>query len=372
MDSRERMLLALNHREPDRVPIDLSSRSSAIEKEAYDDLKKYLGFDRKTEMFIRAHAEVDEEILELFGVDTRYVRDIPDDSWLVKGEDHIFMDAWGVPWRKPKGSYYYDIERFIYSEINREDIDRIQWPVLLTDESIEKMRKKAEQLHEKTQKSIFTDVLGAGIFESAWYMRGFEKFMMDLVLDEGFSRAYLDKILEKQIEAYGKLLDAIGMYIEGVLITDDLAMQDSLLMSPELYRNMIKPYQKELFEFIQSRGVTVVYHTCGAIYPLLEDLVEIGVKILHPVQLSAKGMDAKKLKKEFGDEIVFWGGGCNTQRTLQFGTPQEVKDEVKERLDILAPGGGYVFAAEHCIQPGTPPENIIAMFETVKEYGRYR
>ena len=113
----------------------------------------------------------------------------------------------------------------------------------------------------------------------------------------------MDKILEKQIEAYGKLLDAIGMYIEGVLITDDLAMQDSLLMSPELYRNMIKPYQKELFEFIQSRGVTVVYHTCGAIYPLLEDLVEIGVKILHPVQLSAKGMDAKKLKKEFGDEI---------------------------------------------------------------------
>jgi uroporphyrinogen decarboxylase len=372
MDSRERMSLALNHYEADRVPIDLSSRSSAIEEEAYNDLKKYLGIGGKTELFIRAHAEVDEEILELFGVDTRYVRDIPEDSWQTSGEEHLFIDAWGVPWRKPSSSYYYDIERFIRSEITRDDIDKIQWPTLLTDESIEKMKNKAVQLHEQTRKSIFTDVLGAGIFESAWYMRGFEKFMMDLALDEEFSQAYLDKILELQMEAYGKLLDAIGMYIEGILITDDLAMQDNLLMSPELYRKMIKPYQEKLFEFIQKRGVTVVYHTCGAIYPLLEDLVEIGVKVLHPVQLSAKGMDAKKLKKEFGDRLVFWGGGCNAQKTLQFGTPEEVREEVKQRIDAFAPGGGFVFAPEHCIQPGTPPENIIAMFETAKEYGRYR
>jgi uroporphyrinogen decarboxylase len=372
MDPRERMALALSHREPDRVPVDISSRSSAIEKKAYDDLKKYLGISGETEVFIRSHAEMDEEVLQLFGIDTRYVRDVPAESWESIGEDHLFIDLWGVPWRKQQGSFYYDIARFIHSDITVEDIGSMQWPSLLTDESVGKMKVKAAWQYEQTDKSIFTDVLGSGIFETAWYMRGFEKFMMDMVLDEKFTRAYLDKILEIQMEAYGKLLDAIGMYIEGVLITDDLAMQEGLLMSPELYRENIKPYQKQLFEFIQSRGVAVIYHNCGAIFPLLDDLVEIGVKVLHPVQLSAKGMDAKKLKREFGDRIVFWGGGCNTQHTLQFGTPQEVREEVKERIDMLAPGGGLVFAPEHCIQPGTPPENIIAMFEAVKEYGRYR
>lgn len=372
MDSRERMTLAINHHEADRIPVDISSRSSAIEKESYDDLKKYLGIAGKTDTFIRSHAEIDEDVLELFNIDTRYVRSIPSKSWETNGQDRLFTDQWGVPWRKQKDSYYYDIASFIHSEITREDIQKIHWPVLLTDKAIEEMRNKAANLYVQTEKSIFTDVLGAGIFEGAWYMRGFEKFMMDMALDEKFTRTYLDKILEVLMDAYGKLLDAIGIYLEGILITDDLAMQDSLLMSPDMYRETIKPYQKQLIEFIQSRGVSVIYHTCGAIYPLLDDLVEIGVKVLHPIQLSAKGMDAKKLKKEFGDRIVFWGGGCNTQKTLQFGTPQEVSDEVKARIDVFAPGGGFVFTPEHCIQPGTPPENIIAMFETVKEYGRYR
>lgn len=372
MDSRERMALALNHQEADRIPVDLSSRSSAIEIEAYCDLKQHLGIAGKTEAFIRSHAVLDEKVLELFNVDTRYVRSITPESWKKSGDDYLFTDHWGVPWRKQKDSYYYDIAEFIHSEISVDDINNIKWPAILTDESVEEMREKAAKLHEQTGKSIFTDVLGAGIFEGAWYMRGFEKFMMDMALDEKFTRSYLDKILEIQIEAYERLLDAIGMYIEGVLITDDLAMQDSLLMSPEMYRKTIKPYHKQLIEFIQSKGVVVIYHTCGAIYPLLDDLLETGVKVIHPVQLSAKGMDARKLKKEFGDRLVFWGGGCNTQKTLQFGTPEEVIDEVKERIDIFAPGGGFVFAPEHCIQPGTPPENIIAMFEAVKEFGRYR
>lgn len=372
MNSRERMLLALTHREADRIPVDLSSRSSAIEEKAYNDLKNYLGMTKPTELFIRSHAEIDEEVLDLFNIDTRYVRSIPPDCWEKSPEDYLFTDQWGVPWRKHKDSFYYDIARFIHNEITLDDIHKIKWPVLLSDESIEEMRKKAAQLSGQSEKCLFTDVLGAGIFESAWYMRGFEKFMMDMALDERFTRTYLDKILEIQICAYGKMFDAVGKYLAGVLITDDLAMQDGLLISPDMYREIVKPYQKQLVEFIQSKDVLVIYHTCGAIYPLLNDLVEIGVKVLHPVQLSARGMDAKKLKKEFGDRMVFWGGGCNTQKTLQFGTPQLIKEEVKSRIDIFAPGGGFVFAPEHCIQPGTPPENIIAMFEAVKEFGRYR
>ncbi len=372
MNSRDRMSLALSHKEADRIPVDLSSRSSAIEEEAYNDLKNYLGIDRPTELFIRSHAEPDEEVLEKFNVDTRYVRDIPPESWNKSNGEYIFTDQWGVRWKRKKGSFYYDIASFIHSEITVDDIDKIKWPALLTDESVEAMAKKAAELYYQTDKCLFTDVLGAGIFESAWYMRGFENFMMDMAIDEKFTHAYLNKILELQTSAYEKLLNAIGKYIQGVLITDDLAMQDGLLMSPEMYRKTLKPYQKRLYEFIQSKGVTVIYHTCGAIYPLIDDLLEIGVRVLHPVQLSAKGMDASKLKKEYGDRIVFWGGGCNTQKTLQFGTPMEVREEVKSRISILAPGGGYVFAPEHCIQPGTPPENIIALFEALEEYGRYK
>ena len=372
MNSRERVRAALGHTEGDRIPVDLSSRSSAIELGAYDDLKKYLGIDKKSETFIRAHAVIDEEVLELFGIDTRYIRSVPQNSWRIEGNDRLFIDLWGVPWKKAGNSHYYEISDYIFRDITTDDINKLQWPELITDEMAAEMEAQARELYYSTGYALFTDVLGAGIFESAWYLRGFEQFMVDMALDGEFTKKFLDKILDIQLNAYDKLFKAIGAYLDGVLVTDDLAMQDTLLMSPETYRKILKPYQKQLFEFIQNKGVDVIYHSCGAIYPLLDDLVETGVKILHPVQVSAGGMDPKRLKREYGDRIVFWGGGCDTQRVLQFGTIQEVRDEVKARIEDFAPGGGFIFTPVHCIQPGTPPENIIALFETVKEYGKYK
>lgn len=373
MTSRERIQNVLAHKLPDRVPVDLSGRSSAIEAGAYADLTRHLGIDNEkpAENFIRAHAVVAEEILEMFRVDTRYVRSVPPSSWKNDADGEYFIDSWQVPWKRKEGSHYFDIARFIHQDIEAEDIDRIRWPQLLTDAMADEIAAKARMLSENTQYSVITDTLGSAIFETAWYMRGFEQFLVDMMTDEAFTVRYLNKILALQLEAYDRLLTKAGAFIDAVFITDDLASQDSLLMSNDLYRRVIAPYHKELFSFIRSKGVEVVYHSCGAVYPLLEDLIETGVTVLHPVQLSAKGMDAKALKAEFGNRIVFWGGGCNSQKTLQFGTVREVRDEVRGRLELLAPGGGYVFAPEHCIQPGTPPENIVAMFETVKDYGTY-
>ena len=167
-----------------------------------------------------------------------------------------------------------------------------------------------------------------------------------------------------------KLFAAAGPCLEGVIITDDLATQDNLIVSPEIYRRMIKPYQRRLIEFIHSKGVKVILHCCGAIRALLPDFIEMGVQIIHPVQTSARGMDSRGLKREFGKDLAFWGGGCDTQ-ILQFGSAKEVEEEVKRRIDDFAPGGGFVFTTTHCIQPGTPVENILAMINTVKRYGDY-
>ena len=373
MTSRERMRAAVAHKIPDRVPVDLNGRGSAIEEGAYNDLKNYLGIDADvpTVNFIRSHATISDEILDMFNVDVRYVRSVPSESWRKEGGEEFFFDQWKVPWKKASGSHYFDIDRFIFKDITEDDIDKLSWPELITDCMIADIKKQAKHLHETTDYSIYTDVLGSAIFESAWYLRGFEQFMIDMMVDEGFAAKFLRKVLDLQLDAYGKLLSETAQYIDGIFVTDDLASQESLLMSNELYKKMIQPYQRELIGFIHSKGVNVVYHSCGAISQMLPDLIEAGINMLHPVQLSAKGMDPDILKREYGDKLTFWGGGCNSQKTLQFGSVQEVKDEVKFRLERLASGGGYVFAPEHCIQSGTPPRNIVAMFETVKEFGVY-
>ena len=169
---------------------------------------------------------------------------------------------------------------------------------------------------------------------------------------------------------YDSLLDRMGPYIDTVWITDDVATQTSLLVSPDTYRDLIKPYQRELLACITSRGTEVVFHSCGLIEPLLDDLLEIGVTITHPVQPIEGGMDLRDLKRRYGKELVFWGAGVDTE-LLQNGSAEQVADQIKERLDILAPGGGFVFSPTHCIQPRTPPENIIAMADTLYEYGKY-
>ena len=201
---------------------------------------------------------------------------------------------------------------------------------------------------------------------------GLENFLVALIQEPKFADRFMDRITDIYIESSNNYLDQVGEYLQVFTYWDDVSGQDGWLISPEIYRKFIKPKQARLLQAIKRKtNAKVYYHGCGAVFDLIPDLIELGFDILNPVQVSARGMDTKKLKEEFGKDIVFWGGGVDTQKILPFGNPEEVANEVKRRIDDLAPGGGFVFAAVHNIQAYVPAENIIAMFETALEYGNY-
>jgi uroporphyrinogen decarboxylase len=182
----------------------------------------------------------------------------------------------------------------------------------------------------------------------------------------------LDRLVEWKCAFWERALKEIGHLVDVVIEADDLGGQSRLLMSPKTYRSLIQPRHKKLFSFIKTQAdVKVFYHTCGAVRPLIPDLIDAGIDILNPVQFTAANMNLKELKQEFGRDLVFWGGGVDTQGVLGTGTPEEVKEDVKRNIEALAPGGGFVFATVHDIQANVPPENIIAMWEAWKEHGAY-
>jgi uroporphyrinogen decarboxylase len=195
---------------------------------------------------------------------------------------------------------------------------------------------------------------------------------MDLLADRKLAEALMDRLTEAHIRRFRRYADTIGKYVQVIHVEDDLGMEDRPLLSPALYREAVRPYHARLYSYIKSHcDAYLMLHTDGAVRPLIPDFIEMGVDILNPVQVSAAGMDPQQLKREFGDDIVFWGGGCDTQAVLPFGTPEDVREEVKRRIDHLAPGGGFVFTQIHNVQPHVPPENVVAMFEAAREYGRY-
>ena len=219
---------------------------------------------------------------------------------------------------------------------------------------------------------MVADPVGSGVFEQAWILRGLENFLVDLMLNPSFASALMERIADVHIALWDNYLDAVGEYIQVAVVIDDLGTEESLMMSPDTYRRLVKPVQSRVWSHIKSRTDAALFlHSCGAIAPLIPDLIEIGVDIINPVQVSAKGMDPAQLKQRFGDEIVFWGGGCDTQQVLPYGSADDVRNEVATRVAQLSPGGGFVFCQVHNIQPDVPPENIVAMYQAVADYGRY-
>jgi uroporphyrinogen decarboxylase len=211
------------------------------------------------------------------------------------------------------------------------------------------------------------------VMTQAEWMRGLEQFMMDTVLNRELLEYLMDKILEIQMEMTRRLLEEVGPYADVLVIGDDLSHQGGLTYSPEMYRGLFKPRHRAIVRFLKKHAAEakILYHCCGAAEPLLGDLIEIGVDAYNPVQVSAKGMDdTKKLKALYGRDLTFWGG-IDTQRVLPFGTPGEVKAEVRKRIDDLAGDGGFVLAAVHNLRPEVKPENIVALFESALEYGKY-
>jgi uroporphyrinogen decarboxylase len=383
MTSRERVLQALNHKEPDRVPIDLGATIvSSIVKPAYLELKKYLGMpvgEIKMLDYVQQLPYLDDALMDRFGSDFRMVQlpaaTSPGVDIFEEGDYYAFIDRWGSKLHMPKaGGFYFDWVDFPIKEATMSALDAYQWPRPDPPEINARLGEQAKILYETTDYALVgSAVIGGGIFEQPARVMGLQNFLMALAAEPAFADRLMETITDIYIESCTSYLEYVGPYIQVFTFWDDLTGQNGWIINPATYRKMIKPKHKRLLEAIRKKtDAKVFYHSCGATRGLIPDLIELGFEILNPVQVSAKGMDTRELKKEFGRDIVFWGGGVDTQKVLPFGKPQEVVDEVKHRIDDLAPGGGFVFAAVHNIQAMVPPENIVAAFDTALEYGRSR
>ncbi len=269
-----------------------------------------------------------------------------------------------------KNGYYYDIVDCPLKNASISDLDKYDWPDSYASERTKGLEKEARKLWEETDYAIVANFTGS-IFTHAQQLRGFEAFLMDMLTNQRFAEKLMDRLLEFHLMVAESFFQSVGRYLDVVKLADDVATQNGPLISLELYRKLVKPRQRELISFIKKRtNAKILLHSCGAVYPFVNDFIEIGVAILNPVQVSASGMDTRKLKKEFGDKVVFWGG-IDTQRVLPYGTVQDAENEVRRRIRDLAPGGGYVLSAVHNIQPDVSPENICTMYNAAINCGVY-
>lgn len=381
MNSRERVIAALQHQKPDRVPIDLGSTVvSSIAISTYEALRRHLGLAAtpvRVLEFVQQIAVVDEDVMERFGVDVIPVFANPSSTPAVvhKGPDGTmsFRDDFGAVLRQPPGCHYYDWQEFPLSEPSVEALAAMPWPDPSDPAYYAGLKGAVQALRSRTDKALFGMApCGHDLFNQLFRVRGMENGLMDLLAERDFAEAFLDRLCDTICTAQRRFLTEVGPWLDVHFAADDLAGQNGPLIGPDLYRQLVKPRQARILSTIRNHtSAKIFYHTCGAVTPFLDDLVEIGVDIINPVQVSAAGMDTSALKKRYGSRLSFWGGGCDTQRILPYGTPQEVRSEVMRRLQDLAPGGGFVFNPVHNIQPNVPPENVVAMFDAALEFGRY-
>lgn len=381
MNSRERVRLSLDHKEPDRVPFDLGGTLvTGIHIQAYRRLRDHLGLPTKDEIpladVFQQIVLVDEDVRERLKVDVRHVSPGSSAAYELEikdmGDYTYYYDEWGVGLRMPKrGGFYYDMfDHPLKDATTVEEIESHPWPDPGDPARFEGLREQAGHAAEVEGQAVVLGGFGVGVMERAAWLRGFENFFLDLVANEPLLCRLMDIVLELKMAYWEKALAEVGEYADVVEETEDLGSQTGMLISPDMYRKFAKPRHQELFDFIHAHSdAKVFFHSCGAIRPIIPDLIEVGIDILNPVQVSAVGMDTAELKGEFGQDLTFWGGGVDTQEILNAGTPQKVRDEVKQRIDDLAPGGGFVFATVHNTQPDVPPENFMAMWDTLQECG---
>jgi uroporphyrinogen decarboxylase len=414
MTRRERVLTALDHREPDRVPVDLGAmRSTGISAVAYGRLKEHLGLSSGSiDVYdvIQQLARPEQTVLDYFDTDVvdlgrvfleddadwkpfilpdgqaarvpAYIHFIPDGAG-----GRLALAGDGTPiGAMPEDSFYVDQIVFPLQEWEGEDLsvldrlaelqNHVTWAALPspphhlppTPENLAEIRRRAEVLRETTDYAVMVG-FGGNLMEWGQFLRRMDLFFIDLSANPRKAAALLDKLVESHLAALDRFLPAVDGVVDIIQMGDDLGTQNALEISPRMYREIFKPRQKILFDFIKKRSnLRVFLHSCGAIAEILPDLIEVGVDIINPVQTSAKGMDPARLKQEFGKDITFWGGGCDTQRVLPEGTPKEIADHVRERIETLAPGGGFVFTQVHNIMPHVPPRNIAAMVEEVRKF----
>lgn len=363
------------------MPFDLGSTTfSGISPEAYKQLKAYLGIDTSGEQVIKKSNVVlpDEQVLEHFNIDTRSIMPQAPDTWDPTGgegtryPDGVFEDEWGIIRKKPDSGDTYSLYRSpLAGEATLQRLDAFSWPDPSDPGRIHGLREKATRFRQKGDYAIVGHY-SADIVLHSQYLRGFEEWYIDLIDNRAFLEALLDRVLDFFIELGRSFFTQVGDLLDVVTLVDDVSGNDGPLISPEMYREIIKPRHQRLSDFVHSQtNAKLLFHCCGAVRPFMHDFLDLGIDALNPVQVSAAGMgDTVALKRDYGDKIAFWGG-IDTTRVLPFGTSQDVYREVQHRIADLAPGGGYVLNAVHNIRPEVPAENICAMYDAGMKYGLY-
>ena len=405
MTSRERILTALNHQEPDRIPIDLSGhRSSGIAAMAYNHLREFLGLPKRPIRVydpIQQLAIVDEDVLSRFQVDTielgrafaledKYWTD-----WTLPDGTPCLMPVWARPerengdWvlrsksdgqviaRMPEGVWYFEQVNFPFLE--HEDLERVEaelagcmWAAVAsppgpitagtTGEPI--LIEGARRLREQTDRAII-GLFGGNLLElGQWFYRN-DNFFMLLAGEPERAHRFLDKLMEIHLRNLDRFLRTVAPHIDIIMFGDDLGMQSGPQVSPAMYREYFKPRERTMWQLVKQRAphLRIQLHCCGGVRELLPDLIDAGLDAINPVQITCRGMDAAGLKRDFGRQLTFWGGGCDTRDVLIKGTPAQVRDHVRKLIEIWRPGGGFVFQQVHNILADVPPANVVAMYD---------
>lgn len=412
MNSRERVLAAIAHKQPDQVPVDLGSTpSSGISAIAYSNLLKAIG---RTELPVQIYdvvqqlAQPDMSIIDRFGVDVLDIGrafNTEKKDWhetILANGDKAFYPIHFNPVKQADGSYhcydedgkrllalmpqgatFFDQSYFPYINGFPENYDTLDeemgrvlwsryvhspWDHTQDPDFWKTLREKTLQLRASTDKALMI-VCGCNLFEWGTFLRRMDNFLMDLLCEPDQVARMLDQLLERHLATLAKVCDSVGDIVDIIRFGDDLGMTSGPFMDVDTYRSLFKPRHKQLCDYVKTHSQMHTFiHSCGSISSLMPDLIEAGIEIFNPVQTNARQMEPEFLKKEFGQDCTFWGGGVETVGTLNNGTPEQVREQVLERLEIMSAGGGFVFNTVHNILPDVPPQNILAMFDAVKEF----
>jgi uroporphyrinogen decarboxylase len=377
MTHRERVLAALNHQQPDRIPIDLgATRNTGINRYAYRRLIDYLGIDAEVQPLqefggarFLGLAKIDERVLARFGVDLRGIFTGEADSGHdTEMPDGSYVDEFGVTRAPVDGAPYFDwIASPLANELSEDVVRAFTLPDPEDPGYTRGLREEALRIRRETDCALVLH-LDHIIVHATQYMRGFENWFLDLALQPDLMCSLMDKILDYRLVVAERAVTAVGDLIDVVSTSDDVADQRGPLVSPDMYRKYIKPRHKRFFDVIHAHtDAKLLFHSCGSVYRLLPDFIEIGVDFINPVQVSCKNMETDRLKREFGADLGFWGA-IDSMHVLPDGTPDDVRAEVEKRIRDLGPDGGYILAAVHNIQHDVPAENVVAMFDSALNY----